>query len=123
MSLILFLPFPSWHQLVSFIPSATVLMYVGAPLALGALRKQVPDARRPFRLSAAGFWSPLAFILAGLIIYWSGWPPHWRPGGPPLLRYLPIGIHAAFKLTQPIARLHPAHREAPSGLPGSPASP
>jgi len=36
MGLILFLPFPGWQSLVGFITSATVLMYAGALLALGA---------------------------------------------------------------------------------------
>ncbi|HKB29561.1 MAG TPA: APC family permease [Streptosporangiaceae bacterium] len=117
MSLILFLPFPSWHQLVSFITSATVLMYAGAPLALGALRKQVPDARRPFRLSAAGFWSPLAFILAGLIIYWSGWPTIWRLGVALLIGYVLIGINAAFKLNKRMPRFDRAQWKAASWLP------
>ena len=44
---ILFLPFPGWQTLVGFITSATVLMYAGAPLALGALRRQKPELPRP----------------------------------------------------------------------------
>ena len=43
MGLLLFLPFPGWQSLVGFITSATVLMYAGAPLALGAMRRQKPD--------------------------------------------------------------------------------
>ena len=50
MGLILFLPFPGWQNLVGFITSATVLMYAGAPLALGALRHQKPDLPRPVPL-------------------------------------------------------------------------
>src|SRR5690242_18299593 len=34
---ICFLPFPSWQSLVGLITSASVLMYAGAPLALGVL--------------------------------------------------------------------------------------
>src|SRR6202008_628845 len=41
--LVFLLPFPSWSALVNLVTSASVLMYAGAPLSLGALRKQVPD--------------------------------------------------------------------------------
>jgi amino acid transporter len=52
LGMIVFLPFPSWQQLVGFISSATVLAYSMAPLALGALRRQEPDRPRPYRLPA-----------------------------------------------------------------------
>ena len=48
--LVFLLPFPSWHSLVGLVTSASVLMYAGAPLSLGAFRGQVPDADRPYRL-------------------------------------------------------------------------
>jgi len=78
MGLLLFLPFPGWQKLVGFITSATVLMYAGAPLALGALRLQKPDAQRPYRLPRAGVLAPLSFISASFIIYWSGWGVVWK---------------------------------------------
>jgi amino acid transporter len=117
MSLILFLPFPSWHQLVSFITSATVLMYAGAPLALGALRRQVPDARRPFRLGGSGFWAPLAFILVTLIIYWSGWPTIWRLGVAIVLGYILIGLNALLKLNKRLPKFDRAQWKAATWLP------
>src|SRR6516162_9728454 len=52
------LPFPSWHSLVGLITGASVLMYAGAPLSVGAFRGQVPDANRPYRMPAAGFLTP-----------------------------------------------------------------
>ena len=66
------LPFPSWHSLVSLVTGASVLMYAGAPLAMGAFRRQVPEADRPYRVPAGGVVSPLAFIIANMLIYWSG---------------------------------------------------
>jgi amino acid transporter len=117
MSLILFLPFPSWHQLVSFITSATVLMYAGAPLALGALRKQTPDAPRPFKLAAAGFWAPLAFIFASLIIFWSGWNVIWRLGVAILIGYILIGLNTLLKLNRRLPRFDRAQWKAASWLP------
>ena len=48
--LLFLLPFPSWRSLVGIITGASVLMYAGAPLSLGAFRSQVPDANRPYRM-------------------------------------------------------------------------
>jgi amino acid transporter len=92
MGLILFLPFPGWQSLVGFITSATVLMYAGAPLALGALRRQKPDAPRPFRLRAGEFWAPVAFVVSNLIIYWTGWEVIWKLDVAVLLGYLLMGV-------------------------------
>ena len=51
--LLFLLPFPSWHSLVGLVTSASVLMYAGAPLSLGAFRGQVPEAPRPYRMPGA----------------------------------------------------------------------
>ena len=56
---ICFLPFPSWQSLVGLITSASVLMYAGAPLSLGAFRRRLPDADRPYRLPGGGSCAPL----------------------------------------------------------------
>ena len=55
-------------------------MYAGAPLALGAFRRQVPDAPRPYRMPGAAVLAPLAFIFACQIIYWSGFDMVWKLG-------------------------------------------
>jgi amino acid transporter len=73
LGLLFLLPFPSWDKLVSVVTGASVLMYAGAPLALGALRLQKPELARPYRLPWGNVLSPLAFILATFIVYWSGW--------------------------------------------------
>ncbi|WP_037606961.1 APC family permease [Streptacidiphilus rugosus] len=91
-----FLPFPSWQQLVSFITSASVLMYAGAPLAYGALRRNLPRHHRPYRLPAGGVISPLSFVIATLIIYWSGWGTLWRLGLAVLLGYGLMGCYALY---------------------------
>src|SRR3954471_13905996 len=95
---ICFLPFPSWQSLVGLITSASVLMYAGAPLALGVFRRRLPDADRPYRLPAAGILSPLAFVVAGLIILWSGWDTDWKLGLAILLGYLILGLTRLFNL-------------------------
>ena len=73
LGLLFLLPFPSWSKLVSVVTGAAVLMYAGAPLALGALRRSQPDAHRSYRLPLAGLLAPLAFVAATLIVYWAGW--------------------------------------------------
>jgi amino acid transporter len=95
---ICFLPFPSWQSLVGLITSASVLMYAGAPLSLGVLRRRLPDAARPYRLPAAGILSPLAFIVSGLIILWSGWETDWKLGVAILLGYVILGLTRLLRL-------------------------
>jgi amino acid transporter len=91
------LPFPSWHSLVSLITGASVLMYAGAPLSMGAFRRQVPDADRPYRLPGAAVLGPLAFIIADLLIYWSGWEVVWKLGVVLIIGY---AVMAAFRINK-----------------------
>ncbi|MDH6119038.1 APC family permease [Kitasatospora sp. GAS204B] len=97
---ICFLPFPSWQALVGFISSASVLMYAGAPLALGVFRKRLPNRERPYVLPAAEIISPIAFVVAGLIIYWSGWDTLWRLGVAIVLGYVLLGSYAAYAIAK-----------------------
>jgi amino acid transporter len=71
--LVLFLPFPSWQQLVGFITSATVLSFGSGPLAVAALRRQLPDQERSFRVPGGHVIPFLAFWCSNLIVYWTGW--------------------------------------------------
>ncbi|TCP23818.1 amino acid transporter [Scopulibacillus darangshiensis] len=65
--------FQVWGGLISAVTSAFVLTYMAGPVTAGAFRKTLPDLERPFRLKAMAVISPLAFIAATLIAYWSGW--------------------------------------------------
>jgi amino acid transporter len=76
--MVVFLPFPGWQQLVGFISSATVLAYAMAPLALGALRLQEPDRPRPYRLPMGKVLAPAGFIVANLVLLFSGWAVVWK---------------------------------------------
>jgi amino acid transporter len=67
-----FFPFPSWHRLVAYISSVTVLSYCLGPVILLQLRRAVPGAARPFRLWKAQILAPLAFVVANWIVFWSG---------------------------------------------------
>ncbi len=76
--LIAFLPFPSWQQLVGFITSATVMSFASGPLVLSAMRRQIPEQERPFRVPGGHIIPVLAFWSSNLIVYWSGWDTVWK---------------------------------------------
>lgn len=70
---LVFLPFPAWAKLVTFITSATVLSFGSGPLVVAALRRQIPDYERPYRVPVSDAWALMAFYFANMIIYWAGW--------------------------------------------------
>ena len=86
------LPFPSWAKLVGIVTSASVFMYAGAPLALGALRKQKPDLARTYRLPAAGDPGAARLRGAGWVILFSGWQTYTTLMLAMLLGYALIGL-------------------------------
>jgi len=102
------LPFPSWQALVGLVTGASVLMYAGAPLSLGAFRLQVPEAVRPYRVPAAVVVSPLGFIIANMIIYWSGFVVVWKLGVCLVIGYILIGICMIFDRQRPPLDWKPA---------------
>ena len=95
--LIVFLPFPSWQSLVGLVTSATAIMYAFAPVSLGALRKSDPDRERPYRLPYAAVLSPLGFVSANLIVYWSGWTTVNRLFGALIVGLVAFGISMALR--------------------------
>ena len=92
------LPFPSWAKLVGIVTSASVFMYAGAPVALGAMRKQKPDLPRTYRLPAAVFLAPFAFAGAGWVILFSGWQTYSTLVLALLIGYALIWLSYAFRL-------------------------
>ena len=76
-------------------------MYAGAPLSVGAFRGQVPDANRPYRMPAAVVLAPVAFVVADLLIYWSGFEVVWKLGIVLVIGYVLIGISMAFDPQRP----------------------
>lgn len=65
----LFLPFPGWQAMVSFLVSGMVISYAMGPISLLCLRLELPDAPRHFRLPAAYIICPLAFYFCNLLSY------------------------------------------------------
>lgn len=69
---VFFAPAPSWYQLVGFISAAAVLTYIMGGVSVPVLRQTASSLPRPFRLRAVSVWSPISFLAAVLILYWSG---------------------------------------------------
>jgi amino acid transporter len=90
---IFLLPFPGWQKLVGFVTSATVLSFGSGPIVLLAMRKQLPQQRRPFRLPWPEGLAYLAFLSSNLIVYWSGWDTGWKLYIAVLIGYLVLMLH------------------------------
>ena len=73
LGMLLFLPFPTWQNMMSFLVSCLVFAYAIGPLALVLLRKQLPDQPRPFKLPCHRLLCLLAFYICNLIVFWTGW--------------------------------------------------
>ena len=73
--IVLTLPFT---ELVALNSATVVLSFCIGPVSILALRRQLPDRPRPFRLPFAGALAPAGFIIAALIIYWCGFATIWR---------------------------------------------
>ncbi len=67
------LPFPSWYALIGINASFTVYAYLSAGITNSSLRKTAPDMERKFKTPFLKVLSPLGFVIASLLIYFSGW--------------------------------------------------
>jgi amino acid transporter len=76
--MIVFLPFPGWQKLVAFITSASVIIYAAQCLSLAAMRRQLPDHPRPFRLPLVGLLAPAGFVISNEIVLFAGWTTDWK---------------------------------------------
>jgi amino acid transporter len=76
--MIVFLPFPGWQKLVAFITSASVIIYAAQCVSLVAMRHQLPDHPRPFRLPVVGLLAPIGFVISNLIVLFAGWTTDWK---------------------------------------------
>jgi amino acid transporter len=68
------LVFPSWGPLATVVTATTVFTYLAGATSLTVLRRSAPDLARSFRLPAARVLSPVAFVFASLVVYWTTWP-------------------------------------------------
>lgn len=71
--MLLFLPFPGWQAMVSFLVSGMVISYAMGPIAVLCLRMELPHLKRRFRLPFVHIFCLIAFYFCNLISYWTGW--------------------------------------------------
>ncbi len=90
-----FFLFPGWEKIVGFVTAGTVLSFGSGPVALLAMRKQVPKHIRPFKLPMVYLLSYVAFFAANLIVYWSGWTDIWKLMLAVIIGYVVLIIHEA----------------------------
>jgi amino acid transporter len=103
--IIVFLPFPGWQKLVGFITAASSLSYAMACVAAASLRKQDPDRERPFKLRGLSVLAPFGFIVANLIVYWSGWPTVWRVDVTLVIGFVAFALYRVFAGSSELPRL------------------
>jgi amino acid transporter len=90
---IFFLPFPSWQLFIGFITSAFAISFGAGPVAVGALRRQLPDQDRPFNLPGGDLLPLAAFWGSTLLVFWSGWDINEKMLYALLLGYVVYGIY------------------------------
>lgn len=70
--IVMLLSGPSWQEVVSFLTATLVISLAMGPVSLLALRRQLPNAPRAYRLPQAGIWCAIAFVVATWAISWCG---------------------------------------------------
>jgi hypothetical protein len=55
-----------------------VLSFGSGPIVLAAMRRQLPDHPRPFKLPGGDAIPFLAFYCANMIVIWAGWGTNWK---------------------------------------------
>ncbi len=103
---VFFLPFPSWAELVEFIVSGTVLSFGTGPVVVGALRRQLPDQHRPFRLPGGDVIPFLGFLSSNMIVYWTGWETNEKLFIAVAMGYVVLVLHYLFSNKSKIPPLH-----------------
>lgn len=76
----LFLLTIPFETVIALNGASIVLSFAVGPIAVVCLRKLLPDHPRSIRVPAVELVGMLAFAIATLIVYWSGWNTVWRLG-------------------------------------------
>lgn len=69
----LFAPLPGWKNMVEFLSTLIAVTYSMGPISLVALRHQLHDHKRVFKLPFGMLWATIAFYICTLLIFWCGW--------------------------------------------------
>ncbi|WMT50754.1 MAG: APC family permease [Ferroplasma sp.] len=67
-------PLPSWYVVVGLVSGIAAFTYILGGSTLMVLRREASEMKRPFKLPYAKILSPVSFVAAALIVYWTGWP-------------------------------------------------
>ena len=62
-----------FNTIVAINSAAIVLSFSIGPVAVVALRQQMPHAKRLFHVPAPRFIAAAGFVVSALIVYWSDW--------------------------------------------------
>ena len=63
---------PSFSSIIGVFVDAVVISYAQSAISLSIFRKKYPDLPRPYKLPAYKIMAPVAYVIAGLLVYWSG---------------------------------------------------
>lgn len=64
---------PSFSSLFPLVVDGLLISYSPGVISLAVFRSKYPDQPRPYKLPAFKILSPVTFVLATLLIFWSGW--------------------------------------------------
>src|SRR3974390_3105432 len=82
--------FRGWGKLAAVISVATIITYLVVPISVMVLRRTAPELHRPLHVPGLPVLSPLAFVLATLMLFWARWP---HTGQIMLLLILPLPVY------------------------------
>jgi amino acid transporter len=86
--------FRGWGKLAAVISVATIITYLVVPISVMVLRRTAPNLHRPLRVPGLAVLSPLAFVLATLMLFWARWP---HTGQIMLLLILPMPVYLYYQ--------------------------
>lgn len=99
---IFFLPFPGWQEFIGFVTAAFAVSFAPGSVVVGALRRQLPDQERPFRLPGGDLVPVLGLIGSSLLVFWNEWAINEKMLVAFLVGYVVYAVfHATTKRTLP----------------------
>ena len=106
LGMLMFAPLPGWDAMASFLTSLMAITYTIGPITLIALRRQLPDRPRPFKLPFADVWCYVAFCICALLTYWCGWDIIKKLGIAMLIALLILAIYQVSSARMRARKMH-----------------
>ncbi len=66
--------FPNWSALATIGTATMVFTQLAGSTTLMTLRRTAPNMKRSFKVPFAKLFAPVAFVMSGIIVYWTTWP-------------------------------------------------